>query len=80
MGRKVSHITLSTLFLPIFEFSLKLKVMGLNPGYLLKFFLLYSQKYLEQKVAHLKKYNNDRQEKLGADSIIFASNCVWQEL
>ena len=28
-------------FLPIIEFSLKLNVMGLNPGYLLKSFLLY---------------------------------------
>ena len=34
-------ITSSKLSRQLFEFSLKLKVMGLNPGYLLKYFLLY---------------------------------------
>ena len=29
-----------------FEFSLKVKVMGSNPGYLLKYFLLYAKIYL----------------------------------
>jgi hypothetical protein len=31
----------SKLSRPLFEFFLKVKVMGLNPGYLLKSFLLY---------------------------------------
>ena len=31
----------SKLSRPWFEFSLKVKVMGLNPGYILKYFLLY---------------------------------------
>ena len=35
-------------FLPIIEFSLKLNVMGLNPGYLLKSFLLYLCKGIAQ--------------------------------
>ena len=34
-------ISSSKLYLKYFEFSLKVKVMGLNPGYLLKSFLLY---------------------------------------
>ena len=33
--------TSSKLSRPWFEFSLKVKVMGLNPGYLLKYFVLY---------------------------------------
>ena len=33
--------TSSKLFHPQFEFSLKIKVMGSNPGYLLEYFLLY---------------------------------------
>ena len=36
-------ITSSKLCSPEFEFSLKVKVMGLNPGYLLKSFLLYKE-------------------------------------
>ena len=37
--------TSSKLSRPQFEFSLKVKVMGSNPGNLLKTFLLYSRKY-----------------------------------
>ena len=35
------HLNSSKLSHQLFEFSLKVKVMGLNPGYLLKSFLLY---------------------------------------
>ena len=43
-------ITSSKLSRQYFEFSLKVKVIGLNPGYLLKFFLLYK---LSQKSTDL---------------------------
>ena len=48
--------TSSELF-PKFEFSLKVKVMGSNPGYLLKSFLLYSQK-IASKFLDKKKVNS----------------------
>ena len=39
---------------PLFEFSLKVKVMGSNPGYFLKSFLLYNKKHY--KKAFKKEY------------------------
>ena len=38
---KAQPLHIKQAFLPIFEFSLKVKVMGSNPGYLLNSFLLY---------------------------------------
>ena len=41
MPINVLPLRLKQTFPPIFEFSLKLKMMGLNPGYLLNSFLLF---------------------------------------
>jgi len=45
---------------PYFEYSLKVKVVGSNPGYLLKSFLLYNKySYLMSFMSFKKEYVNE---------------------
>jgi hypothetical protein len=58
-------ITLTKLSCPEFEFSLKVKVMGLNPGYLFKSFLLYILAQLVE-IIFLKILNEEPTLKVSA--------------
>ena len=56
------HYTSSKFSLSLFEFSLKVKVMGLNPGYFLKSFLLvnWRRKFLICHCASFQWHNRNK--------------------
>ena len=56
---------------------MKLKVMGLNPGYLLKSFLLYQLKKFVLVVSWLRKYYVDQQKRVVMEVGIDWKILVW---